>query len=105
MSSRPESPGPTLAGTEGELVSIRIAVEPRALERTLETLARLSFPINPQIFHEDAAAVEFPAWSGRLSEVREALRAAGLPAAALSVRSMWSAVRRLPDQAEAVRTA
>jgi len=109
MSSRLEPPRPALHGAEGELVLVRILVEPRSLERTLEALARLSFPINPQIYHdterarvtadsverdEAAAAIEFPAWTGKLNEVREALRGQSLDSAALSVGSMWSAVRR-----------
>ena len=109
MSSRLEPPRPALHGAEGELVLVRILVEPRSLERTLETLARLSFPINPQICHdavrtrgtadgagraEAVAAIEFPAWTDKLDEVREALREQSLDSAALHVGSMWSAVRR-----------
>ena len=75
------APAPLLRGVEGELLFLRITVAPHLLERLLETLARLEFPINPQICHDipagpgvRAAAVEFPAWAGRLAEVRAALR-------------------------------
>jgi hypothetical protein len=84
------SPAVSLIGTEGELVSVKISVEPRLLERLLEALAGLEFPINPQIYHHGAspAIVEFPAWAARLEEVRESLRRRGLEAAAVSVRNM-----------------
>jgi hypothetical protein len=70
---------PALRGEEGDLVSVRISVEPKHLEALLEVLAGLEFPINPQLYHNHAATVvEFPAWGGRLTEIREALRRAGL---------------------------
>jgi hypothetical protein len=96
MSVRPDrgTPSPALRGIEGELVSVRISIEPRLLEQTLETLARLAFPINPQIYHHaDRTVVEFPAWAGRLAEVREALRWNGFDPAALSVRGMLDDIR------------
>lgn len=96
MSVRPDrdTPSPALRGTEGELVSVRISIEPRLLERLLEVLARLEFPINPQIYHDAAATViEFPAWAGRLGEVREALRRSGLATAAVSLRNMLEDIR------------
>ena len=98
----------SLSGAEGELVSIRICVEPRLLERLLEVLALVSFPINPRIYHqagigyvdpngaEDFVAmtmVEFPAFSSRLAEVREALQVSGLPPEAVHVRSMIEEIR------------
>ncbi|MGE5569848.1 MAG: hypothetical protein ACM3S5_12495 [Rhodospirillales bacterium] len=105
MSVRPESGGesPSLRGREGELVAVRIAVEPRLLERLLDVLARLDFPINPQIYHDaerifvdsdgveraaPAAVVEFPAWAGRMEAVRDALEREGLNGANLTVRDM-----------------
>ena len=48
--SSPHFPG--LCGSEGELVSISVIVEPRDLEDLLESLALLDFPINPQIYHD-----------------------------------------------------
>jgi hypothetical protein len=95
------APAPLLRGAEGELLSLRITVEPHLLERLLETLARLEFPVNPQICHDvsegpgrRAAAVEFPAWAGRLAEVRAALRRAGFQESALTARSMLEEIRR-----------
>jgi hypothetical protein len=86
-----------LHGSEGELVSVSVAVEPRDLEDLLEALAALDFPINPQIYHdaaviyvdrsgnerlEPATIVEFPAYAGRLAKVR------GVSASAISVSPM-----------------
>ena len=88
------APSPALRGIEGELVSVRIAIEPRMLETALEALAELEFPINPQIYRDPVAtAVEFPAWAGRLGEVREALRRNGFDPAVLSVRNMLEDIR------------
>jgi hypothetical protein len=90
----PVSQGAALRGAEGELVSIRISVEPRLLEELLEILARLDFPINPQLYHHHAATiVEFPAWAGRLEAIREALRRSGLGSAELAVRDMLADIR------------
>ena len=61
-----------LCGSEGELVSVSISVEPRHLEVLLEALARLDFPINPQIYHADRTVVEFPAYASRLPQVEAA---------------------------------
>ncbi len=96
MSGRLEcnTPGPALCGVEGELVSVRILIEPRSLERALDALARLEFPINPQICHgEPSVAIEFPAWSSRLDDVRAALRQSGLGGAVVNVSSMLNFVR------------
>jgi hypothetical protein len=83
-----------LRGAEGELVSVRVSIEPRLLERVLDALARLEFPINPQIYHGLAATVvEFPAWAGRLGEVRGAFEHAGLASAVVSVRGMLENIR------------
>ncbi len=89
---------PSLVGSEGELVSISLAVEPRLLERLLELLAVLPFPVNPEIHHdaqiarlfpdgrretEPATIIAFPAYASRLAQVREALASAGFdPASA-----------------------
>jgi len=83
---------PTLSGQEGELVSLRLGVEPRLLEDLLETLARLPFPVNPQIHHlfgdKAGTLVEFPAYDRHLQQVRDALAGAGLSSCSLDVRSM-----------------
>jgi hypothetical protein len=86
-------PTPSLVGVEGELVSVRISVEPRLLEELLEALAIVPFPINPEIHHavpgiSSQTFVEFPAYSNRLGEVQRALRASGLGTLATHVESM-----------------
>lgn len=70
-------PSHTLATAEGELVLIRVSVEPHWLEKLLETLALLPFAINPQIIHGvtqgGQTAVEFPAYASWQPDVRSAL--------------------------------
>lgn len=83
---------PSLSTAEGALVSVSVHVEPHCLESLLEALALVSFPINPQIYHDAALVyryadghdetesitlVEFPAYEGRLDEVRRAVQAYG----------------------------
>src|SRR5664279_6422817 len=50
---------PSLSTAEGALVSVSIHVEPHCLESLLEALALVSFPINPQIYHEAALVYRF----------------------------------------------
>ena len=52
---------PALSGSEGTLVSVSICVDPRHLEPLLEALAQVSFPINPQIYHD--AALVYRVWN------------------------------------------
>ena len=83
---KPVSGPAALFGLEGELVSLRISVEPRLLEDLLEALARLDFPVNPELYHLPAKVkVEFPAYSDRIDEVREALRSHGFAPSSLEV--------------------
>jgi len=85
---------PSLSTAEGALVSVSIHAEPHCLESLLEALAQVSFPINPQIYHDAALVcryadgreqtlpitlVEFPAYENRLDEVRLALQSYGFP--------------------------
>ncbi len=108
MSVRPFPVSPSLEGADGELFSVTITVEPQLLESLLDTLARLDFPINPQLYHDAAAVypcadgtrllqpvaiVEFPAWADRLTKVRDALIAAGFRADCLSAKSMLEEIR------------
>ena len=94
---------PSLSGREGALVSVSIDVDPRLLESLLEALAQTSFPINPQIYHDAAVTylyadgheetqtatlVEFPAYEGRLDEVRTALASHGFEPASVHTTSM-----------------
>ena len=94
---------PALSGSEGALVSVSICVEPRHLESLLEALSQVSFPINPQIYHdaavvyvyadhrqetEVATLVEFPAYAGQLEEVRNAVTAIGTASTSIRVTGM-----------------
>jgi hypothetical protein len=88
MTAQPGSnPPPTiLHSEEGELVSLRISVEPRSLEHLLEALTALDFPVNPQLYHRPAQViVEFPAYSARVKDVRKALGQEGFDAEGLQV--------------------
>jgi hypothetical protein len=77
---------PALFGQEGELVTLRVAVEPRLLEDLLEALARLAFPVNPQLYHRPAiVTVEFPAYAARVDEVRDMLAQHGFSPASLEI--------------------
>ena len=109
MSNSPAlSPNASLSTSEGALVSVSIHADPRDLESLLEALARIEFPINPQIYHdaevvtvhpdgreeiEAAAVVEFPAYLGRLDEVHRALEAYGFGRDAVHVTSMLDELR------------
>lgn len=75
-----------LSGNEGELVSVSVEVDSRSLESLLETLSRVTFSINPQIYNGPITTVEFPAYEGRLDEVRRTLAGSGFNAA--KVRSV-----------------
>jgi hypothetical protein len=101
MSVRPDpavSKAPSLSGSEGELVSVSISVEPRLLESLLDALAEVHFPVNPQIYHEATVAfaypdgreiaqpttiIEFPAYLGQLQGVRELLAKRGFDPASI----------------------
>ena len=111
MSVWPLTPAATLSGSSGELVSISIDVDARDLESLLEALARLSFPVNPQIYHDAswvylypdghqetqaATLVEFPAYAGQLSEVRQGLVSFGFDPARIQVIDMLSEIHSDP---------
>jgi len=113
------APAVSLLTSEGALVSVSIAVDPRRLEALLDALAQLDFPINPQLYHdaeviftypdareesEPATLVEFPAVAGRLDQVTRALEAGGFdPARSMQATAMWNEVRAdcLPQPAPA----
>jgi hypothetical protein len=105
---------PTLSGREGALVSVSIDVDPRRLESLLEALAQTGFPINPQIYHDAAVVylsadgreetqtatlVEFPAYEGRLDEVRNALDSHGFEPASICATGMLDEIHREPHVA------
>ncbi len=84
---------PTLSSNEGELVSVSVEVEARDLEALLEALARVSFPVNPQIYHDVVTIVEFPAYAQQVGEVREALAAFGFDPSQVRILDMLSRLR------------
>ncbi len=99
---------PSLSTAEGTLVSLSIHVEPHCLESLLEALAHVSFPINPQIYHDAAMVyryadgrevtesitlVEFPAYLGRLDEVRRGLEAYSFDAECIRVTGMLDEIQ------------
>ena len=84
-----------LFGTEGALVSVSISIESPHLEALLDVLARLDFPINPQIYHATGpdTVVEFPAYENRLPEIRMALEARGFPGRSATATAMLESIR------------
>ncbi|HUP04768.1 MAG TPA: hypothetical protein VMU19_12310 [Bryobacteraceae bacterium] len=100
-------PSAALSGSEGALVSVSIGVRARDLESLLEALARLPFPINPEICHgaevaprggvfgesEPSTLVEFPAYAGRIAEVRAELERSGFHRSALRIASMLDEIQ------------
>jgi len=79
---------PALSSPDGELVSVKINVDPRYLEDLLECLAELDFPVNPQIVHGRPTLVEFPAYEAKMASLRKTLQSAGFAASAVSSNPM-----------------
>ena len=80
---------PVLFGVEGELVLVRVSVDPRHLEELLEALAGLEFPVNPELMHRVCAVtVEFPAYATHVNEVKTALEVYGFDPKSLAVFGM-----------------
>jgi hypothetical protein len=101
-----------LETSEGELISISIAVQPRDLESLLDALALLDFPINPGIYHDAAVVtrfadgreeidattlVDFPAYPGWVEAVRGALVARGFDAGCMQVTDMLEDIQGEPQ--------
>jgi hypothetical protein len=82
----------SLSGSEGELVSVRIRIEPQLLEDLLDALAQAPFPINPEIFHGWPTTVEFPAYRSRLAELRRVLQGNGFSTSSVEVSRMLDAI-------------
>lgn len=81
-----------LCTADGELLDLSVAVELRQLEDLLETLARLPFPVNPEIQHRPhSLAVRFPAYQRRMPGVIRSLEEAGFTRDVLTVRAALSA--------------
>jgi len=96
MSIRPIPPesGVGLRGPEGELVFVRLHVEPRTLEDILDLLASASFPVNPEIRHrQPESIVEFPAYDSNVEEIKGLLRAGGVGGCRIEVASALGAIR------------
>jgi hypothetical protein len=104
MSVRPEC----LQTSEGALLSISIAVQPRDLESLLEGLAMLRFPVNPLIYHDAATVtrladgreeyqavvlVEFPAYTSWVEDVRQVVAGCGLDPVCVETTSMLEEVQ------------
>ena len=100
-----------LNSSEGALISVSVSVEPRLLEELLDALAQLQFPINPQIYHDAAVRylysdgreevlpttlVDFPAYAGRLPEIRRVLEMYGFSPNSLQVMSMLDEMHAQP---------
>lgn len=85
----------SLSGSGGELVSVSVPVEPRELEALLEALSRVSFPINPRIYHAPSTLVEFPAYSSGLTEVKKTLAASGFKPESIRIRDMLEALQSI----------
>jgi len=81
-----------LSGREGELVSVRVSIEPRLLEDLLESLATVSFPVNPQLYHGRPTVVELPAYEMRIDELRLILQRAGFDSAGIQIYPMLEAI-------------
>ena len=81
-----------LSGREGELVCVRISVEPKLLEELLDALAYVPFPINPEIFHGWPTVIEFPAYRSRLGEVKAVLSQRGIPTDSVRVNRMLDSI-------------
>ncbi len=87
MSVRNTEPA-CLTGSEGELLSIHIFAPWRDLESVLEALARVDFPINPEITHgQPLTEIAIPVFSNQVGEVRGALSGNGLSHCRMEVRS------------------
>ena len=87
------SPVLPLSGVEGVLVSVTVSVDPLRLEALLDALAHLEFPVNPQIYHQAATTVEFPAYENRLPEIRALLASYGFPGASIGTAAMLDSIR------------
>lgn len=93
--SGPVNNAPCLFGSGGELVSLKVSVEPRFLEDLLEALAEAAFPINPEIDHSGGleTAVSFPAYADKVDEIRSVLARHNFDPQSLRVTSMIEEIR------------
>jgi hypothetical protein len=83
-----------LRGSEGELVFVRVYVEPKMLEEVLDALAEAPFPVNPQIRHlKPLTLIEFPAYEPHVSAIRELLETGQLGTVRIEVSSALAAIQ------------
>jgi hypothetical protein len=108
---KPAEPGPSLSTSEGSLILVSIDVQAQFLESLLEALAHVSFPINPEIYHdavmvylypgwreeEAVTLVEFPAYAAHLNEVRRALESYGFDPGSVYAAGMLDAIHSQGD--------
>ena len=92
MSDLPKAPSRALHSKEGELVLVRVSIDPRQLEELLDSLAHLDFPVNPQIYHTKPTLVEFPAYAPWLDSVYMRLTRDGFDRESIDVRPMLAAI-------------
>lgn len=70
-----------------ELLSITISLPARDIERFLDELAGLPYPINPTLRYEECLThVDFPAWRSWLDDLHQLLRQKGFDSARLRYR-------------------
>ena len=82
-----------LHGQEGDLIFVRVKVDPRLLEELLEALAGADFPINPEIRHaHQETTVEFPAYDTQIAEIQRLVQSAGIQEAGLEIANMLRAI-------------
>jgi hypothetical protein len=64
----------------GVLSMAQLTVEPRTLEQSLEALAQMPFPVNPEIRHlsDGKALIEFPVYANHYDKIVTTLQAVGL---------------------------
>jgi hypothetical protein len=75
------------------LVDVKVNVPSRSLEDLLDALARLDFPINPEIRHGyPDTTVEFPAYDTNVSAIEMVLRAAGIIGVRIELANMLRAI-------------
>jgi hypothetical protein len=76
-----------------QLISVRVAVEPRLLESALEALALADFPINPRLTHQRLTLIEFPVYFGQLKQLEQLLQGLDVE---VSARNMLDEIRSGP---------
>lgn len=93
MSYCNEQASPALRGADGDLVDVKVTIPSRSLEDLLDTLARLDFPINPEIRHGfPDTLVEFPAYDTHVGAIEQVVRATGILGVRIELANMLRAI-------------